>query len=189
MKRRDAIKLGAVAATIPLLPRELAFAAEAAPTAAKFFSAPEMALLDALTEAIIPADEHSGGARAAKVAAYIDGRLAEYDPTIPDLRDERDKWKAGLAAVDAASVAANGKSYLEATPEQQLAVLTAMAGGEKDPKTDAQKFFKPLKQWTARGYYTSSVGIHDEMEYKGNVMQETYAGIDVATLPKVEPKQ
>lgn len=188
MKRRDALKLGAAAAAVPLLPRGLALAAEAAPAAGKFLSAPEMALLDALTEIIIPADEHSGGARAAKVAAYIDGRLAEYDPTIPDLRQEREQWKAGLAAVDAASRAAGGKAFLESTPEQQLAVVTAMAAGEKDAKTDAQKFFRPLKEWTARGYYTSSIGIHDEMEYKGNVMQDEYAGIDVATLPKVEPQ-
>ena len=41
-----------------------------------------------------------------------------------------------------------------------------------------------LKDWTARGYYTSSIGIHDEMEYKGNTMQDEFAGIDVATLPK-----
>src|SRR5207249_9801174 len=43
----------------------------------KFLTAAEYALLDELTELIIPADDHSPGARAAAVAAYIDGRLAE----------------------------------------------------------------------------------------------------------------
>ena len=44
---------------------------------ATFFTRQELALVDELTEMIIPADEHSPGARAAKVAAYIDARLAE----------------------------------------------------------------------------------------------------------------
>ena len=44
---------------------------------------------------IIPTDEHSPGARAAKVAAYIDGRLAEA-------WDEQDRtdWRDGLKRVE-----------------------------------------------------------------------------------------
>jgi len=37
-----------------------------------------------------------------------------------------------------------------------------------------------LKRRTVRGYYTSQLGIHDEMNYKGNTMQEEYSGIDVS---------
>ena len=46
---------------------------------------------------IIPTDEHSPGARAAKVAAYIDFRLAEA-------WEEKDRtdWRDGLKRVDAA---------------------------------------------------------------------------------------
>lgn len=174
--RRDLLRMTAAAAAVPLLPKPIAAAAGAeAPAAGRFLSADEMALLDELTETILPADEHSGGARAAKVAAYIDGRLAEYDPEIPDLREERELWKAGLAAL--------GKSFLQASPEERVALLKAMAEGEADPKTDAQKFFVVLKDWTTRGYYTSALGIHQELEYKGNTMQAEYAGTDVATLP------
>jgi hypothetical protein len=46
-----------------------------------------------------------------------------------------------------------------------------------------------LKSWTARGYYTSKIGIHDEMEYKGNRAIVEFSGVDVATLPPVRPPQ
>lgn len=42
-----------------------------------FFTKQEFALVDELTELIIPADDHSPGARAAQVAGYIDFRLSE----------------------------------------------------------------------------------------------------------------
>ena len=54
-----------------------------------------------------------------------------------------------------------------------------MAAGERDPKTPMDRFFRELKQWTARGYYTSKIGIHLDQEYKGNVYQRgDYAGYD-----------
>src|SRR6185503_19871719 len=173
----------------------------AAPAAGRFLSAAEMAVLDELTELILPADAHSGGARAAGVAAYIDGRLADYDPAIEPLRAEREKWKAGLAAVDVLSRAATGKTFLEVTPAERVTLLEGLStasaalpteqpedrgkSATEKPETLGQRFFVELKSWTVRGYYTSKVCIHDEMEYKGNTMQGEYAGIDPATLPPI----
>ena len=202
MKRREVLKLTAAAAATPLLPGTST--AEAAPLpAGRFLSAAEMTLLDELTEMIIPQDEHSGGARAAKVAAYIDGRLADYDPTLAPLRVEREKWKAGLAVVDALSRTATGKPFLQASVAERTALLERLAAGDEDeelpteepkdrgkpaeekPETVGQRFFATLKSWTARGYYTSKIGIHDEIGYKGNTLQAEFAGIDVATLPPI----
>jgi Gluconate 2-dehydrogenase subunit 3 len=185
VKRRELLRLTAAAAAGPLLPRGVALATSELAAPGRFFSAPEMTLLDELTETIIPADEHSGGARAAKVAAYIDGRLADYDPSFADLREEREAWKAGLAAIDALSRETTGKGFLEAGLEQRAAVITAASTGGPQAKSAAQRFFGELKEWTARGYYTSAVGIHDEMEYKGNTMLEEFSGTDAATLPKL----
>jgi hypothetical protein len=177
LPRRELLRLTAAAAATPLLPQGITAAAGArALPAGRFFGAPEMAVLDELCEMIIPADEHSGGARAAGVAAYIDGRLAEYDPAIPDLRAAREAWRAGLAP------------FLAAPPDERLAMLQRLATAEEDPRSDAERFFKELKTWTARGYYTSSVGIHDEMEYKGNTLLMEFEGTDPATLPPVTPK-
>jgi len=73
----------------------------------------------------------------------------------------------------------NAKPFLEATPDQRVAVLTRMAAGEADPKTAPERFFGELKGWTARGYYTSKIGIHLDQEYKGNVYQRgEFAGYD-----------
>ena len=70
----------------------------------------------------------------------------------------------------------NGAAFLAASPEKRVAVLTRMAASEKDPQTAEEKFFRELKATTILGYYTSEIGIHQEMEYKGNTLQQEYAG-------------
>lgn len=108
------------------------------------------------------------------MAAYIDARLAE------SLEPEwRAQWRSGLQAVEALSHELSGKPLLEATPDQRVAVLTRMAAGESNPKTEAERFFIELKQWTVRGYYTTDIGIHADQEYKGNVYQPgEFTGFD-----------
>ncbi len=139
-----------------------------------FFTPHEFKLVDELTEIIIPTDEHSPGARAAKVAAYIDATLAEGFTNEP-----RTQWRTGLKLVDALSQKMHGKLFLNATPEQQIAVVAAMAKNEQNPKLPEEQFFAELKQQTARGYYTSKIGIHQEMEYKGNTYLKEYVGEEV----------
>jgi hypothetical protein len=189
--RRDVLRLAAAAAAAPLVPRMVAADAGTASTVAsgRFFDAAEMALLDELVEMIIPQDAHSGGARAAGVAAYIDGRLGQYDPAIPDLREEREKWKAGLALIEGVARETSGTSFLAATPEQRVAALARLAAGEEDPQTDGERFFVELKRWTAFGYYTSRIGVHDDMEYKGNTLLAEFSGTDPATLPAIRPPE
>lgn len=175
LSRREVLKItagavvaGQVAALSPVL------AAGAAP-ALKFFTRTELALVDELTEILIPADDHSPGARAAGAAAFLDGRLA-------GLEDEaaRTTWRGGLQKVDALSGAMHGQPFMQATPVQRLEVVTRMAQNEQKPVTDEEKFFVELKERTVHAYYTSTVGIHDEMEYKGNVMLDQFAGTDVS---------
>ncbi|TMK61418.1 MAG: gluconate 2-dehydrogenase subunit 3 family protein [Actinobacteria bacterium] len=168
------LEVTAAALATPLLQLGPAAAQPALQTAPKFFTGPELALLDELAELIIPADAHSPGARAAGVAAYIDFRLSEsLEP------EQQTRWRAGLAAVDALSQELNGKAFMQGTAEQRVAVLTRMAAGEHDPKTPADHFFQELKHWSARAYYTSKIGIHVDQQYKGNVYQRgDYAGYD-----------
>src|SRR5437879_7879733 len=98
LSRREMLEVTAAALATPLLQLGPAAAQPALQTAPKFFTGPELALLDELAELIIPADAHSPGARAAGVAAYIDFRLAEsLEP------EQQTKWRSGLAAVDALS--------------------------------------------------------------------------------------
>ncbi|HKV41031.1 MAG TPA: gluconate 2-dehydrogenase subunit 3 family protein [Blastocatellia bacterium] len=145
---------------------------EAAPL---FFTTDEFAMVDELTELIIPADDHSPGARAAQVAAYIDRSLAEAWE-----QKTRDDWRAGLKLIDQSSRQLNGKSFMEATGEQRIAVLRQISQNEYTAEKPEEKFFGELKSWTARGYYTSKIGIHDEMEYKGNTYQKEFSGFEAS---------
>jgi len=173
MSRRE--MLGATAALmLPLvLPRRLE-ALTRYNFAPRFFTPAEFALVDELSDMIIPTDDHSPGARAARVAGEIDRRLADMGEG-----ERRDRWHDGLKAVDALSREMNGKPFLQASPADRLAVLTKMAAAESDPKTPAERFFRQIKSATARAYYTSKIGIHTEMGYLGNVYQTgEYAGFD-----------
>jgi hypothetical protein len=95
--------------------------------------------------------------------------------------------QAGLATVDGLARELVGVPFLEASVEDRVAVLERLAVGEPHPKTDGERFFVDLKKWTVFGYYTSRVGIHDEMEYKGLLVE--FAGTDPATLPAVRPAE
>ena len=169
-----AVAAGATQAAGAAQVAEVAGATAAPQAAPKFFTGPEFALLDELSDLLIPTDAQSPGARVAGVATYIDFRLSESLDS-----DAQAKWHSGLAAVDALSQELHGKAFLQGTPEQRLAVLTKMAAGEKDPKTPAEQFFQQLKGWTVRAYYSSKVGIHADQQYKGNVFQRgEYSGYD-----------
>ena len=57
-------------------------------------------------------------------------------------------------------------------------MVAHMAQNEKHPKKPVEQFFVQLKGATAFAYYTSSIGIHQEMGYMGNTVQTEYAGFD-----------
>ena len=146
--------------------------AEAATKAPLFFTPEEFTLVDELTELIIPTDEHSPGARAAQAAAFIDSQLAEaWD------QKNKDEWRDGLNLVNQISQEMNGKPFMQAGSDQKIAVLTRMAHVET-PEKPEQHFFRELKSRTAHAYYTSKIGIHQELEYKGNTYQKEFSGFD-----------
>ncbi len=170
LSRRQMLSLAAGAVVAgPLLSTPLAAAA------GKFFTAPEFALVDELSEMIIPEDAHSPGARAAKVAAYIDARLAE-EPK----QEVRKQWRDGLRLVDDLARKASGKTFMASTPAERLAVLTQIAANERKPESAAEKFFVEVKGRTAYAYYTSEIGIQKDIGYKGNTMLDEFVGTDVS---------
>jgi hypothetical protein len=140
----------------------------------KFFSREQFAVVDILTELIIPADGHSSGARAARVAEYLDARLAE---AFED--DLKAKWREGLDCVQTISGEMHGVSFAEATPEQQVALLTRISKNEDHPQAPEEHFFQLLKSSTAHAYYTSKIGLHQELEYKGNVLLQEFVGYEL----------
>jgi hypothetical protein len=175
LTRREMLKLTATAAlSIPLTGlSQTADAAGAQWKAPLFFTRDEFALVDELSELIIPTDAHSPGARAAGCAAYIDARLAEAWTEEP-----KTQWRDGLKLIETMSQEINGKPFMQATPAQRLALLTRIAQNERNPQKPEERFFRELKSRTVHAYYTSKIGIHQEMEYKGNVSIKEFVGFD-----------
>jgi hypothetical protein len=180
LSRRDALRIAigvGAAAMIPLVPAEVAAAAQRAvaggkTVALKFFTAAQHRTVDALTEVIIPSDERSPGARAARVADYLDFVLNESSA------EARQAWKDGLASLDAVSTTQFARPFADLTAEQQIAIVTEAARNEGSPTTPLEGFFGEAKGRTIHGYYTSEIGIHQELRYKGNQFLPEFIGCD-----------
>lgn len=139
----------------------------------RFFTPAEHAMVEELSETIIPADSHSGGAKAAKVADYIDQFLREtYDDS------QKALWREGLRLVDLMSRHYQQKSFVDSAPGERIALLQVLSDNDQMTDLPEVRFFIELKQLTVRGYYTSKIGIHNELEYKGNRILEEYVGCD-----------
>jgi hypothetical protein len=180
--KTSATLIGASVLPLPAESPDLAPQTQAAPkappphtqetrSAARFFTPAQRTLVDELSETIIPADSHSGGAKAAKVVDFIEKTLRETQD-----EDQKRNWKEGLPLIDSMSRHYNGKSFVDASPEEKIAVLTVLSENERMTDLPEVKFFKNLKHLTVLGYYTSKVGIHDELEYKGNRVLQEYVG-------------
>ncbi|MBA3438241.1 MAG: gluconate 2-dehydrogenase subunit 3 family protein [Pyrinomonadaceae bacterium] len=141
--------------------------------APKFFNAQEMAAISAMSELIIPTDDHSPGALAAEVPAFIDLMVSESPKEVKDL------WREGLAAVDKTSQKKFSKNFVGATPQQQTELLTEISKNERKTakeQTPEERFFRAIKNLTIDGYYTSEVGIHKDLQYKGNAYLKEFTG-------------
>jgi Gluconate 2-dehydrogenase subunit 3 len=149
-----------------------------AKSGARFFTPAQHTLVEELSETIIPADSHSGGAKAAKVADFI-------EQTIRESTDEQQKtlWREGLRLIESMSQHYNGKSFVAASNEEKIVVLKVLSDNEHMTEIPEVEFFKELKHLTVRGYYTSKIGIHDDLEYKGNRILQEFVGCDDPTPP------
>lgn len=159
--------------TTPQTEAKPAAAAPEGKSAARFFTPAQHTLVEELTETIIPEDSHSGGAKAAKVTDTIDQYLRET-------YDENDKalWREGLRLIDLMSQHYNGKTFVNASPEERVAMLTVLSENSHLTELTEVKFFNSLKEMTVGCYYTSKIGIHDDLQYKGNRVIQEYVGCD-----------
>jgi hypothetical protein len=185
--RRQWLKTSATVIGASLLPLPALGEAETASTAphanpeqiksgTRFFTTAQHTLVEELSETIIPADSHSGGAKAAKVADYIEQVLRE---TSDD--SQKQVWRDGLPLIDLMSLHSSGKSFVNSSSEERIAVLTVLSDHDYMTDLPEVRFFRELKGLTVRGYYTSKIGIHDELEYKGNRMLTEFVGCDDPT--------
>jgi hypothetical protein len=179
VSRRVALKaFGSAAAAVPLLPLlspegALVFGGiqkTRAAAAPKALSRAQFATLEALVDAIIPADERSPGAREARVADYVDLLLGETgDP-------QKQQWIDGLASLDAEAAARFSQPFARLSAPDAEMLLTDISRNELSPQTPLEKFFVTTKNATIHGYYTSEVGIHKELRYQGNQPLPEFVG-------------
>ena len=174
MERRTALKLlaaGVVADRLESAQHHLVqIAANPSTYKLQFFTPQQDKLLDRLSDLIIPTDDHSPGASAAKVSQFIDLMVASSNESV------QEQWTTGLKAVEADAQARFQKPFLELSPDQQDRILTGMAANETTPSTELDRFFVRLKSLTIDGYYTSAIGIHKDLEYKGNTALAEFPG-------------
>lgn len=183
MQRRTALRIVALGALAPRLG-----ALESAPHCAtdpvawtpgpyklQFFTEAENELLDRLMEMIIPEDTHSPGAHAAQVSLFADLMVATSDITT------RTAWRTGLQLIE------------RQAHETSLDGALARAAAESTaPASALGQFFVTLKQMTVNGYYTSEIGIHQDLEYVGNTYLTAFPGCDhpehqAAAAPNTAP--
>ena len=171
MDRRDALRILAGTAAIPVLPAQLRALsqvlrpAQAGP-AFQVLDPHQQATVAAIADLIIPATD-TPGATAAGVPRFIDQMLVGWVDA-----DERDHFLAGLADVDQRSRAQSGKPFVECTAAEQTSVLTVLdyeVAAERDAERSGVprgRFFRTMKRLTVVGYYTSEIGAEQELHYQ-----------------------
>jgi hypothetical protein len=175
MKRRTAIKitaLGALAPRLDALGLGLGHAltnpgCSESNLKLLFFTTKEKEFLDQLMEMIIPADHHSAGAQAADVSLFADLMVSTSGMEI------QKHWREGLKQMQD-----------EARKSSLAKALAKSAAHENHPTTELERFFRSLKHMTVNGYYTSAIGIHQDLQYQGNTYLNAFPGCALHQLAR-----
>jgi hypothetical protein len=141
-----------------------------------YFRSKQLGTLEALTEIIIPADEHSPGAKEARVVEYIDTIVADAPESV------KRQWDIGLVLANNMAQNSFGKPYRECSAPEQIAIMSEFAGVENGRDTPEEKFFMMLKRATIDGYYTSKIGIHQDLQYEGNTALSAFPSCEGKNL-------
>jgi Gluconate 2-dehydrogenase subunit 3 len=127
----------------------------------------------ALTELIIPQTE-TPGAKAARVNRFIDAVLQRAKPA------DRDAFLRGLTWIDERSRTQFRTDFVAATPAQQTELLTTLAKGDGETAElrAGVQFFYAIKSMTIDGYYTTEIGLRQELGDNGQLFLAQFAGCD-----------
>ena len=138
----------------------------------KFFTPPEYETVSRLADLIIPPTD-TPGAAAAGVPAYID-YVVNNNPEHQKVIREGLEWLDGLAKEHSA------RRFVDLTEQQQLDFLTPFSNAvdRGEVKAAGARFFRMIKSMTADGYYTSQIGLVQELGYKGNTALPSFPTCD-----------
>jgi hypothetical protein len=129
----------------------------------------------ALTELIIPDTgpaPGTPGAKAARVNRFIDTVLHDAQPA------DVSAFMRGLGWIDGTSHALFGKDFLDANPADQTALLTRISkeGNPDGVNATGTDFFQAIKVMTINGYYTSEIGLRQELGDNGQLFLPQFPG-------------
>jgi hypothetical protein len=126
----------------------------------------------ALTELIIPATD-TPGAKAALVNRFIDHVLSTADAA-----KERSEFIGGLTWLDDRCRARVGNDVAGASAAELTTVLTPLAVEGTAAAADAPgvAFFRAIKSMTITGYYTTEIGLRQELGDDGRMMLGAFEG-------------
>jgi len=124
-----------------------------------------------IAELIIPATD-TPGAAAALVNRFVDAVLADAHEA------ERREFLRGLRWMDARSRELFGADFVKSTPEEQAALLTILSSEKGVSLEDeiGRDFFAAVKSMTITGYYTSEVGMKQELGDDGRLFFLEFTG-------------
>jgi hypothetical protein len=126
-----------------------------------------------LTELIIPGTD-TPGATAARVNRFIDAVLHEAPPT------DRDAFLRGLTWMDERSQTLFTKDFVGASAAERTALLTTLSNDHNEAAEDrvGVEFFRAIKSMTIDGYYTSEIGLRQELGDSGQLFLVEFDGCD-----------
>jgi hypothetical protein len=159
-------------------------AGDARPWTPAFFTSHQNEMVTVITELIIP-ETDTAGAKAAGVNQFIDFILSGESAEV------QQRFLRGLDWIDRKSRELFGGSFLDLKPEQQTSILNRMAS-PKDAVPEDQPgaaFFNDIKERTVFAYYTSEIGIHQELQYKGLSFLDEFPGCRHTGHPGPAPKK
>jgi Gluconate 2-dehydrogenase subunit 3 len=128
-------------------------------------------LVVALTELIIP-ETDTPGARAVGVNRFVDTVLQGAPPA------ERERFLAGLTWLDQRSKSLFKADFLTAAAGDQTRLLTRLSAEGNPDKEEAagRDFFQAIKSMTVNGYYTTQVGLRQELGDSGQLFLPKFEG-------------
>lgn len=129
-----------------------------ATSALGFFDSHQMHTVTAAGDRILPATD-TPGALAAECHRFTERIVADhYDA------DRQRRFIAGLVDLDGRAAAAHRRLFIELEANEQDAVLAAVESAAFAARPEgADSFWRDLKYLTLYGYYTSRVGIEQEL--------------------------
>lgn len=141
------------------------------------FSAADIALLDEIAETILP-QTSTPGAKAARTGAFMALMVTD---SYTDA--EQKTFRDGMTALEAASKAASGKGFMQASPAERLALLEKLDVEQKTameerttfrtrfpappaPEPLPPHYFRMMKELALLGFFTSELGYTKVLRYR-----------------------